>query len=70
MSRVLQVLNIIEIWICHIFEFFWLPTVTITLSKRPAEHDGDGNNNNIYLNITYYFYPLVHVIIRLDGFKW
>ena len=67
MSRVLQVLEIFEIWICHIFEFCWLPKATSTLTKRPVDHDGDGNNNKVYLDITAYFYPLVHVIIRLDG---
>ena len=40
MSRVLQVLEICKIWICHIFEFYWLPKVTSTLSKRSTEHDG------------------------------
>ena len=40
MSQVLQVLEIFEIWICHIFEFCWLPKMTSTLSKRPTEHDG------------------------------
>ena len=63
MSRVLQVLEIFEIWICHIFEFFWLPKVTSALSKQPTEHDDDGNNNKVYLNIAAKFYPLVHVII-------
>ena len=67
MSMVLQVLDIFDIYICLIFGFYWSPKVTSTLSKIPAEHDGDGNNNKVYLNITYDFYPLVHVIIRLDG---
>ena len=39
MSQVLQVLNIVEILICHILEFFWLPKVTSTISKWPEEHD-------------------------------
>ena len=62
MSIVLQVLDIVKIWICHIFDFYWLPKVTSTLSKWPAEHYGSGNNNKVYLNITDYLYPLVHVI--------
>ena len=61
MSRVLQVLEIIEIWIFHIFEFYWLPKVTSTLSKRPTEHDDDGNNNKVYPNIIPNFYHLLHV---------
>ena len=65
MSRVLQVLEIFEIWICQVFEFCWLPKETSTLSKRLAEHRGDGNKNKVYLNITDNLYPLVHVIIRL-----
>ena len=40
-----------------------------TLRNQPAEYDGDRNNNKLYLNITAYLYPLVHVIIGLDGFK-
>ena len=67
MSRVFQVLENFEIWICHIFEFFWLPKVINSLTKRPPEHDGDGSNNKVYLNINAYFYPLEDVIIRLDG---
>ena len=70
MSRVLQVLEIFEIWICHIFEFRWPPKVTSTLSKRPLEHDGDviegRRYNKVYLNITDNYYLLVHVKIRLD----
>ena len=60
-------LRFYEIWICLIFELGWLLKVTSTLSKQPTEHDGDGKNNKVYLNITAYFYPLLHVIIRLDG---
>ena len=52
MSRVLQVLEIFEFWICHIFEFCWLPKVTSTISNLPMENYGDGNNNKVYLNIT------------------
>ena len=66
MSRALQVLDILEIWICHIFEFYWSPKVTGNISKWPIEHDGDGNNNKVYLSITANLYSLVHVIIRLD----
>ena len=66
MSRVLQMLEISDIWICHIFEFCWTPKLTSTLSKQPTENDGDGDNNKVYYNITAIFYPLVHVIIRLD----
>ena len=57
----------IEIWICHIFEFYCPPKVTSNLNKRLMDHDGDGDNNKVYLNITANFYPLIHVIIRLDG---
>ena len=67
MSRVLKVLEIIKIWICHIFKFFWPPKMTNNLINQTTEHDGDGDNNKVYLNITSTFYPLVHVIIRLDG---
>ena len=67
MPRVLKVLEIIEIWTCHIFKLFRPPKMTSTLIKRPAEHDGDGNNNKVYLDITSNFYPLVYIIIRLDG---
>ena len=53
--------------VCHIFEFCWPLKVTSILTKRPTEHYGDGKNNKFYLNITAYLYPLVHVILRLDG---
>ena len=52
MSRVLQVLEIFEIWICHIFELCWPPKVTSTLSKQLMDQDGYGNNNKAYFNIT------------------
>ena len=61
MSRVLQVFEIFEIWICCIFELCWLPKVTNTLSKRPTESDHDGNNNQVYIKITVNFYILVYV---------
>ena len=67
MSRVLQVLEIFEIWICRIFEFWWPPKATSTLNKGPTENDGDGDNNKVSINITAKFYPLVHVIRRLYG---
>ena len=57
MSRVLQVIDIFEIWICHIFEFYWPPKVTSTLSKQPTEHYGGCDNNKVYINITANFYP-------------
>ena len=41
MSRVLQVLEISEIRICHIFEFCWPPKMTSTLSKQPTENNGN-----------------------------
>ena len=47
-SQVSQVLEIFEIWICHIFDFFWPPKVTITISKKPTGSDGDGKNLNLY----------------------
>ena len=60
--------EIFEIWFCHIFEFFWLSKVTRNISKRLMGLDGDGDKNKVYLNITDNFYPLVNVIIRLDGY--
>ena len=66
MSRVLQVHEVFEIWICHIFEFYWLPNVTSTLSKQLTGNDCYGDSNKLYIKITDNFYPLVHVIIRLD----
>ena len=67
MFQVLHELEIFEIWICQIFGFFLPPKVTSTRSNRPAERDGDGEKNKVYLIIDDKFYPLVHVIIRLDG---
>ena len=55
MSRVLQVLEISEIWIFHIFEFCWLPKVISAVTKQPTEYDGDVNNNKVCINITDYF---------------
>ena len=62
MYHFLQVLEVFEIWICHIFKLFYLTKVTSTLSKRAAECDDYGNNNKLYLKITTKFYPLVNVI--------
>ena len=67
MSQVLQVLEIFEIWICQIFGSLCPPKGTSTCSKRPTGRYGDGYNNKVYPNINHNFYPLVHVIIRLDG---
>ena len=69
MSRVLKVLEIFESWICHIFEFCWLPKVTSTLSKRSTEHDGGGDNNKVYVKIIDNFYVIVNARRKLDGFK-
>ena len=64
MSLILQVLEISEIWICHIFEFFWMPKFISTLSKRLTEHVGDSNNKKIYVRIIENFYVIVTAIIR------
>ena len=63
MFRVLQVLEIFKIWICHILEFYCPPKVTSTLSMRPTEHNGDGK---IYADIIDNFYLIVHDRRRLD----
>ena len=70
MSKVLQVLEILKIWICHIFEFCWLPKVTSTIRKQPTERDGGGVNNKVYVKIIYNFYVIVAARRKLDGFKW
>ena len=70
MSRVLQVFEIFEIWICHIFEFFWIPKVTSTISKRLKERDGGGENNKVYVKIIDNSHVIVTDRINLDGFKW
>ena len=67
MSRVLQVLEISEIWIFHILGFYWSPKLASTLSILPTEPDGYNDKNKVYLNITDNLYPLLHVIIMLDG---
>ena len=63
-------LEIFEIWICHLFKFFQLPKVTSTLSKRPTEHDDDGKNNKVYVKIIDNSYVIVTARRNLDGFKW
>ena len=52
MCQVLQMLEIFEICIFHVFEFCWLPKATSTISKQPTDHDGDGNKNKVYLDMT------------------
>ena len=42
-------------------------TRTRKVEKKSTDHDDYGNNNKIYLNNNAYFYPLLQVIIRLDG---
>ena len=63
MFRVLQVLEIIKIWTCHIFEFCCPPKITSTLSKRPTEHNVDGK---IYVEIIDNLYLIVYDRRRLD----
>ena len=67
MSQVFQVLEVIEIWICHIFGFFSPPKVTSTFRKQPTDRDSDGNNNKFYLKIPINLYSLAHVIRRRYG---
>ena len=54
-------LEISEIWICHIFDFLWVPKLTSNCSKRHTERDGDGK---IYIDIIYNFYLIVHARIK------
>ena len=70
MSRVLQVLEIFEIWICQILKFCWLPKVTSNLSKQPTERDGGGDNNEAYVKIFENFYVIVTNRRMIDGFRW
>ena len=63
-------LEIFEIWICHIFELCWLPTLTSTISKQPMERDGSGNKNKVYVKIIDNFYVIVTARRKLYGFKW
>ena len=67
MSQVLQVLEISEIWICHIFEFCWMPKVTITIRKLQSENYDDENDNKVYIKINVSLYPLLHVRRRWYG---
>ena len=62
-------LEISEIWICHIFEFCWLPKVTSTLSKQFTECAGGRDNNKVYVKIFYNFYVIVTNRRKLYGFK-
>ena len=70
MSRVLKVLEIFEIWICHIFEFCWLPKVTSTLREQLTERDGGDDKNKVYVKIIDNFYVIVTARRKLYGFKW
>ena len=70
MSRVLKVLEIFESWICHIFEFCWLPKVTSTLREQLTERDGGDDKNKVYVKIIDNFYVIVTARRNLDGFKW
>ena len=70
MSIVLQVLDIFEICISHIFEFCWLKKVTSTFSKRLTDIDGGGDNNKFYVNIIDHLYVILNARRKLDGFKW
>ena len=62
-------LEIFEIWICHIFGLFCLPKVTSTLRNQSMERDGGGDNNNVYFNIIDKFYVISTARIKLYGFK-
>ena len=61
-------LEIFEIWICHIFEFCWLPKVTSTLSKQPTKRDGGGDKNKVYVKIIDNFYVIITSRRKLDVF--
>ena len=39
-SQVLEMLDLLEIWIFPIIQFVWLTKETITIRKRQTEHDG------------------------------
>ena len=58
-------LDIFEIWISIFLN-------SPGCQKRPelSVNDGDGDNKKTYNDITDNYYPLVHVIIRLDGSLW
>ena len=70
MSRVLQVLEIFEIWICQIFKFCWLQKVTIILKKLLTEHDVGGEKDKVYIKIIDNSYAILTDRIKLDEFKW
>ena len=70
MSRFLQVFDIFGIWICHIFDFFWMTKVISTPSKTLMQRDGGGDNNKFYVKNIYNFYVIVTSRRKLDGFKW
>ena len=70
MSRVLQVVDIFEIWIYQIFEYYWLQKVTSSISKRLTERDGFGDNNKVYVENIDNFYVIVPDRRNLDGFQW
>ena len=38
-SQVLKVLENFRIWICRIFEFFWLPKAKNACNKLPPDYD-------------------------------
>ena len=63
-------IEIVEIKICHIFEFCWILKVASTLSKLTTDHDGGVDNNKIYVMIIDNFYVIVTARKKLDGFKW
>ena len=52
------------------FEFYWLPKVTSTLSKRSTECNGGCDNNKVYVKIIDSFYVIVTARRKVDGFKW
>ena len=68
MSRFLQVLEIFEIWMCHIFELCWLPKVTSILRKQLTDRDGVFDNNKFYVKIIDNFYVIITSRRKLDVF--
>ena len=69
-SQVSQVIEISEIWIFQISKLFWPLKMTSTRIKVLKDNNNDGDNNKGNLNVTDKFFPLLHVIIRLDGSYW
>ena len=63
-------LGILEIWICHIFKFYWLTKVTRTISKRMTERDGSSDKNKVYVKVIDKFYVIVTARRKLYGLKW